>query len=694
MSGGGRMKTACVTGGSGYIASALVKMLLETGYAVKTTVRNPDDMEKNSHLKDLQAFGPLTILRADLDEEGSFDDAVAGCDYVFLVAAPVNLAAEDQEKELIEPAVRGTLNVLRSCAKAGTVRRVILTSSAAGVYIRPELQGDGHVLDDESWSDVEYLRAEKPPTWGYCVSKVLLEKAACRFAEEHGISLVTICPVITIGAAPARKVGTSVVDSLSLLSGSEAGLGVLKGIEKTSGALQLVHVIDLCRAELFVAEEAAAAGRYVCCSLNTTVLELARFLAQKYPQYNVKTNLISDDDQLLEKPRVCLSSAKLVREGFEFKHNTLDEIYDDIVEYGKGRHSHQSSSGFSRLAERRHDTDQSAFFPLSSETEWCCSATMPAGGEKKTACVTGGNGYIASALIKMLLEKGYAVKTTVRNPDDVKKNSHLKELQALGPLEVIGADLDEEGSFDDAVAGCDYAFLVAAPVNLHAKDPEKELIEPAVSGTLNVLRSCVKAGTVKRVVLTSSAAAVSSRPLQGDGHVLDESSWSDVEYLRANKSGPWAYPVSKVLLEKEACKFADEHGISLVTVGAAPAKNIHTSVPASLSLLSGDEASFGMLRGIEMATGCVPMVHVADLCRAELFVAEEAAAAGRYICCAISTTIAEIARFLGGKYPQYPLRRRAACEAGQGRVEYKYKTLDEVYDDVVEYGKELGILSN
>jgi anthocyanidin reductase len=117
--------------------------------------------------------------------------------------------------------------------------------------------------------------------------------------------------------------------------GSEAGLSVLKGIEKTSGAVQLVHVRDLCRAELFVAEEATAAGRYVCCSLNTTVLDLARFLAQKYPQYKVKTGLLSDDDQLLEKPRVCLSSGKLVREGFQFKHNTLDEIFDDVVEYGK-----------------------------------------------------------------------------------------------------------------------------------------------------------------------------------------------------------------------------------------------------------------------------------------------------------------------------------------------------------------------
>lgn len=54
----------------------------------------------------------------------------------------------------------------------------------------------------------------------------------------------------------------------------------------------------------------------------------------------------------------------------------------------------------------------------------------------------------------------------------MKKKSHLKDLEALGPLEVFRADMDEEGSFDDAVAGCDYAFLVAAPVNFQSENPE------------------------------------------------------------------------------------------------------------------------------------------------------------------------------------------------------------------------------
>ena len=75
-------------------------------------------------------------------------------------------------------------------------------------------------------------------------------------------------------------------------SGDEAAFAVLDAIESATGCLPLVHVDDVCRAELFAAEEGAAAGRYVCCGLNTTVAELARFLADKYPQYGVKTNLL------------------------------------------------------------------------------------------------------------------------------------------------------------------------------------------------------------------------------------------------------------------------------------------------------------------------------------------------------------------------------------------------------------------
>ncbi|TVU16168.1 hypothetical protein EJB05_39719, partial [Eragrostis curvula] len=209
------------------------------------------------------------------------------------------------QHELIEP--------------AGTVKRVILTSSAAAVS-RARLQGDGHVLDERSPGPT---LSSSEPTSHRCGYVTSLARSHVRQSKS------------TVGAAPVPNAVTSVPNCLSLLSGDEAEFAVLRGIERSSGTVALVHVDDVCRAELFLAEEEAAAGRYLCCSLNTTVVQLARFLTDKYPRNPVKTNLLSGSGELLEKPRVCLSSAKLVREGFVYEYKTLDRIYDDVVEYGK-----------------------------------------------------------------------------------------------------------------------------------------------------------------------------------------------------------------------------------------------------------------------------------------------------------------------------------------------------------------------
>jgi anthocyanidin reductase len=76
-----------------------------------------------------------------------------------------------------------------------------------------------------------------------------------------------------------------------VVPGDEAAIGMLKGVEAASGAVPLVHVDDLCRAKVLVAEEAAAAGRYICCGLDTTIVGIARFPADKYPRYSVNSEL-------------------------------------------------------------------------------------------------------------------------------------------------------------------------------------------------------------------------------------------------------------------------------------------------------------------------------------------------------------------------------------------------------------------
>lgn len=119
-------------------------------------------------------------------------------------------------------------------------------------------------------------------------------------------------------------------------------------------------------------------------------------------------------------------------------------------------------------------------------------------GSKK-ACVIGGTGYLASILIKHLLQSGYKVNTTVRDPgsspsplilllynalwmfywlfcseiaENEKKMAHLRQLQELGDLKIFKADLTDEESFDVSFLGCEYIFHVATPINFTSEDPE------------------------------------------------------------------------------------------------------------------------------------------------------------------------------------------------------------------------------
>ncbi|VVA90398.1 unnamed protein product [Arabis nemorensis] len=111
-------------------------------------------------------------------------------------------------------------------------------------------------------------------------------------------------------------------------------------------------------------------------------------------------------------------------------------------------------------------------------------------GGEKVVCVTGASGYIASWIVKLLLLRGYTVNATVREPNDQKKTDHLLALEgAKERLKLFKANLLEEGSFEHAIDGCDAVFHTASPLTLTVSDPQLELIEPAVKGTINVLKN-------------------------------------------------------------------------------------------------------------------------------------------------------------------------------------------------------------
>lgn len=92
--------------------------------------------------------------------------------------------------------------------------------------------------------------------------------------------------------------------------------------------------------------------------------------------------------------------------------------------------------------------------------------------------------------------------------DLVADNSSKQAGGSGGSIKFFAADLLKEGSFDEACKGCAVIFHTASPFALSVKDPQKDLVDPAVKGTENVLTSASKTPSVTRVVVTSSVVAM------------------------------------------------------------------------------------------------------------------------------------------------------------------------------------------
>ncbi|KAG8646263.1 phenylacetaldehyde reductase [Manihot esculenta] len=296
MSGEGRV--VCVTGGAGFIASWLIKLLLLRGYTVKATVRDPKDPKKTEHLRALDgAKERLHLFKANLLEEGSFDGIVDGCDGVFHTASPVILSTNAPEADLLEPAVKGTLNVLKSCSKAPSIKRVVVTSSMAAVMFNEKPLSPDVVVDETWFSDRAFCEQHK--NW-YAVSKTLAEDVAWKFAKENGIDLVTIHPGWVIGPFLQPTLNLTV----------EMILNNVNGVQTFPNQnLRLVDVRDVGNAHIEAFERPSASGRYCLVARVTHVSEVLKIVHEHYPTLQLPERC-ADNKPFVSKYEVSKERAK------------------------------------------------------------------------------------------------------------------------------------------------------------------------------------------------------------------------------------------------------------------------------------------------------------------------------------------------------------------------------------------------
>ncbi|KAG5249777.1 hypothetical protein OIU78_013309 [Salix suchowensis] len=295
----GEGQTICVTGAGGFIASWMVKLLLDKGYTVRGTARNPAD-PKNSHLRELEgAQERLTLCKADLLDYESLKEAIQGCDGVFHTASPVT----DDPEQMVEPAVNGTKNVIIAASET-KVRRVVFTSSIGAVYMDPNNSPDT-VIDESCWSDLEFCKNTK--NW-YCYGKAVAEQAAWDMAEEKGVDLVVVNPVLVLGPLLQPTVNASIIHILKYLTGSAKTYA--------NSVQAYVHVRDVALAHILVFETPSASGRYLCSESVLHRGEVVEILAKFFPEYPIPTKC--SDEKNPRKQPYKFSNQKLKDLGLEF----------------------------------------------------------------------------------------------------------------------------------------------------------------------------------------------------------------------------------------------------------------------------------------------------------------------------------------------------------------------------------------
>lgn len=245
--------TAFVTGGSGFVGSAVVRTLLARGKAVRAFVRRSSDLR---NLQDQE----VDLCFGDLRDRASLDTAVQGCDEVFHVAADYRLWVPEP-RQMFAINVDGTRNVMEAAGNAG-VRRIVYTSSVATL-------GLSH--DTES-ADEETPISERDIIGPYKQSKFAAEALVKRMVREQGLPAVIVHPSTPIGPRDSKPTPTGkiVVD---------AARGHMPAFVDTG--LNVVHVDDVAEGHLLAMERGAIGGHYILGAENLTLAEILGAIAER-----------------------------------------------------------------------------------------------------------------------------------------------------------------------------------------------------------------------------------------------------------------------------------------------------------------------------------------------------------------------------------------------------------------------------
>ncbi|KAJ5143328.1 uncharacterized protein N7515_002115 [Penicillium bovifimosum] len=226
-----------VTGANGYIASHIIKVLLDLGYLVRGTVRTPMPWLTEYFQKEYGAGRFELVLVPDFQQPDAFKQSVKGVSGVIHVAQglPSSTASETVESATAYT-VKGVVNLLTAASEEHMIKRVVLTSSivAAGYP-----SAKGFKLDVDSWDrSLEEAQKDGSSVPIYRACKIEGERQAWKWVEKNQpqFELNTVLPWLTLGKVLHPNIGGSTMGYVS---------GFLKGNTTPFKFLPLPWFVDV-----------------------------------------------------------------------------------------------------------------------------------------------------------------------------------------------------------------------------------------------------------------------------------------------------------------------------------------------------------------------------------------------------------------------------------------------------------------